>query len=227
MADVPRFLRFDRIDLLCYPGWRSVARRRQIFLNHLRSLKEALKDSLLIHLECAVDRNSYIGFKEYSSLFNHIRNELLPICVSSRRYKLAINLGPNRNAQNSTLSHEHDNHITLLNYLSYPQVTRCRNVSFYFYLCEVNTTLNGRQIAGLHNGIIRDYLTGLPIEAISTWLNQKLDDGIKINGHKQPGTHEQSLQLDVILSKAYVSQLCANLKKVNLFIFCVNQIKIV
>ena len=95
LANLPQFLRFDCVKFNysslnngCAIGNAPIAEKFQSVVNYLQQLK--LNDSNLIHIIGAIDKNNLIDFSDNSQLLDHLRNELLPICGSSRRYKFEI-----------------------------------------------------------------------------------------------------------------------------------------
>ena len=94
------------------------------FIKHLKPLKAALSDLNLLHFDnenygsgFRLDYGS--GFRSRSNLFHHLRNELLPVCGSSRAYKFTIcfeSLETNRAALIESI-------------LQIPQIGRCSNVA--------------------------------------------------------------------------------------------------
>ena len=94
MTNLPQFIRFDNVDFHFKTLFTEhapaipIAEKCQSVVNYLQQLK--LNDSNLIHFNGVIDRNNRSHFSDHSLLLDHLRNELLPICGSSRRYKFEI-----------------------------------------------------------------------------------------------------------------------------------------
>ena len=97
------FLRFRSVtlnynDWLNYDdGFQSIGKRCQLFVTHLKPLKTALSDSTKIEFNADIGSGQiqFVGegqnnFRDPLQLLNHLRNELLPVCDSVRRYEFAI-----------------------------------------------------------------------------------------------------------------------------------------
>ena len=151
MTNLPRFLRFDRVKFN-YRTLRSgyatanlpIAKKCQSVVNYLRRLK--LKDSNLIHFICTIKDNSRSDFSDHSQLIDHLQNELLTICGSSRRYTFGIWFYSDKAS--------HTNLIAEI--LQMPQIDCCSNVKI--------------KLIGFATRPIQ-----LPIESISNWLHQNCD----------------------------------------------------
>ena len=138
------FLRFENV-VLSYrdSGSMSIDKKCHLFLKHLKPLKEAFNDSTKIEF------NAYMGgfqdeFRDPLQLLNHLRNELLPICDSARRYVFAI----------SFFSHEASITAILEAILQMPPINLSTNVEFNF---------NRR------NELLPQFV---PVDAISAWLDR-------------------------------------------------------
>ena len=144
LTDLPQFFRFDRIQLDYQDSAAEalpIAEKCQSVVNCLQPLK--LDDSSLIHFIGAINKNDRNCFSDHSQLLDHLRNELLPICGSSHRYKFEIFLG----------SYEVSSNNLIAQILQLPQIECCLNVEIKLY--------------GL-----RMYLMQFPIDSISNWLHQ-------------------------------------------------------
>ena len=147
MNDLPQFLRFDRVELSyqssVYANALPIAKKCQSVVNYLQRLK--LNDTTLIHFIGFIhqtNRNNFIG---HSQLLDHLRNELLPICGSSRGYKFEI----------FTLDEVSCKDL-IAPILQIPQI----------YCCSyVEISIDGRI----------KYPIQLPIEPISNWLHRNCD----------------------------------------------------
>ena len=102
---LPPFIRFDKVQ--CFYDWscsRSVVlldfppsspaidKKCQMFRKHLQSLKPALNDLNLVRFTGCICEFyfSLSAFKDHFALLKHLRDELLPICDSSRNYEFYI-----------------------------------------------------------------------------------------------------------------------------------------
>ena len=87
LAHLPQFLRFDCVELDYQNTVQTlpIAEKCQSVVNYLKQLK--LNDSSLIHFIVAIKKNKRTHFSNHSQFLDHLRNELLPICGSSRAYK--------------------------------------------------------------------------------------------------------------------------------------------
>ena len=90
LDEIPNFLRFETVNLWYRSSGITIAEKCELFVNYLLWLKMALNDSKLIHLICTVNPNGPNNFKNHFQLLEHVQNELLPICESSRGFKFEI-----------------------------------------------------------------------------------------------------------------------------------------
>ena len=98
MTNLPQFIRFERVEFhyrTLFTGYTTInaptlpiAEKCQSVVNYLQLLK--LDKSNLIHFNGVIDRNNRSHFSNLSQLVDHLRNELLQICGSSRGYKFEI-----------------------------------------------------------------------------------------------------------------------------------------
>ena len=126
LADLPQFLRFDRVELKyqrsVYEYAPSIAEKCQSAVNYLQRIK--LNNSSLIHFIGTIDKNNRSHFSDHSQLLNHLQNELLPTCGSSRRYKFEI----------SFLSDEFSSHTNLIaKILKVPRIDCCSYVDIFLH----------------------------------------------------------------------------------------------
>ena len=92
------FIRFENVKLYyddC--GSQSIDKKCHLFVKHLKPLKAAFNDSTKIEFNADIGRGQIhsVGegqnnFRDQLQLLNHLRNELLPVCDSVRRYEFAI-----------------------------------------------------------------------------------------------------------------------------------------
>ena len=154
LATIPSFLRFDEIKLFYDIGSRPIAEKCLLFGAILLAIKSALNDSNAFTVHAQVKRNmgddfdyDYEPFSNHMELTNHLRDEILPICGSSHRYKFSIRFQAwDSNADTNAIA----------SILRIPQIVRCSNVSFSPHYSHYN-------------------YTKLPINAIIQWLNQADD----------------------------------------------------
>lgn len=155
---MPSFLRFNTVSL-CYETFQnfkfqSIEEKCQSFVNYLLPFKnKALYDTNLISFFGRIHKNDPNAFSCHTQLLDHVRDELLPVCNSSRGYKFEILFYSDINAAT---------HV----------ITSIIKMSLAFDRCT------GLEII-LRAPLISNYewnLSGsVPIEAISNWLNQKCD----------------------------------------------------
>ena len=150
MTNLPHFLRFDRVEfdyrILIGNSTANepIAKKCQSVVNYMQRLK--LNDSNLIHFIGAIDKNNRSHFNDHFQLIGHLRNELLPICSSSRGYKFEINLFSDKASQTNFIAQ----------ILQMPRIDCCTNVEIMF----IGLTLDPMQF---------------PIEPISIWLHRNCD----------------------------------------------------
>ena len=155
LTNLPQFLRFDRVYFHYltiskaisngYPNDNvPIAKTCQFVVNYLQQLK--LNDSNLIHFIVAIEKNNRSYFSDHSQLLDHLRNEFMPICGSSRGYKFEIYL----------VSDEVSHTNIIAQILQMPRIDCCSNV-------EINLP------------IFAILPMQLPIETISIWLHQNCD----------------------------------------------------
>ena len=103
----------------------------------------AVNDSNEIFFSGAINQNSRYEFSNHLTLIKYLRDELLPICDSSRRYKLQIGFDSDKNEGTKVIS----------SVLEMPQIVGCSNVEIGIFRI--------------------DSPVQMPIEKIEEWLNQK------------------------------------------------------
>ena len=150
LANLPQFLRFDCVKL-CYLSSlyaTTIEKKCQSAVDCLQRLK--LNDSSLIHFNGTISKNNPSHFSDHSQLLDHLQNELLPICGSSRCYKFEI--------------YFHSDQVScadlFVKILQIPRIDCCSNVEIKF------------------NGFTWGLPINFPIEPISNWLHRSCD-GIK------------------------------------------------
>ena len=146
LAAFPQFLRFGEVEL-CYnkTSLQSIAEKCHTFVECLQSIQAPLNDSASILICAEIDKEKPSQFGDYSTLLNHIRGELMPICDSSRQYSFFIDFGSDKTQRVNVIE----------SILTIPQIVRCSNI-----LIEVCQGANPLQ---------------LPVKAIAQWLNQTDD----------------------------------------------------
>ena len=120
MNDLPQFLRFDRVELSyissVYANALPIAKKCQSVVNYLQRLK--LNDTTLIHFIGFIHQTNRNNFISHSQLLDHLRNELLPICGSTRGYKFKI----------SCFSDKASHKNLIAEILQMPRIDCCSNV---------------------------------------------------------------------------------------------------
>ena len=117
LAKFPSFLRFDYVLLQYFFGTQSILAKCRFFEECLNSIKPALKDSNNICFQAYINQANPTDFGDHASLVAYLRDRLLPICSSSRRYSFII-------------TSEYGNSATevISSILQFPQVRLCSNV---------------------------------------------------------------------------------------------------
>ena len=187
------FLRFRTItlkysDWLSYDdsGSQSIDKKCHLFVKHLKSLKAAFNDSTKIEFNARIGYGQS-QFTDSLQLLNHLRNELLPVCDSARRYEFTLCF----RLQEASATH------ILKSILQMPPINSSTNVKFNF-----DYTSSGPPI-----------LTRLSVDAISAWLDRPNSNNmvIKCKQHQK-----KPLELRVYLAGVEnVHELFEHLKKVH------------
>ena len=167
----PPFLRFDEVRLQYATGSQSLLAKFRLFESCLESIKPALNDSNKICFVADINRNYPRYFSDHSSVVIYLRDRLLPICGSSRRYEFDITLITSPISLRVRYSEFNGNsaaHV-ISSLLQFPQVRLCSNVSIKL-----------RGYRGYYSTIAR-----LPVEDISNWLTPKNDEGVEIRSKKE------------------------------------------
>ena len=150
----PPFLRLNEVRLEYASGSQSLLAKFRLFEDCLDSIKSALNDSNKIRFDANINRDHPSHFNDHSSLVIYLRDRLLPICGSSRRYNFNIEFDFGNSAVSDVIS-------------SILQISKVRNCS------HVQIDLFG------YNYILS---ARLPVDDISNWLAPKTDDCIGICG---------------------------------------------
>lgn len=128
-----------------------------------------MNDLELIHFICAANRDNEYAFND-STLIEHLRDELLPIFDSPRRYKFNVYYSISKLTINTLIMD------IIASILQLPQIRRCSNVEIARSVICTNWQTFGP----------------VSMEAISNWLNRTRDECMKDGHFTQP---ERLLQL--------------------------------
>ena len=123
-TSVPRFLRFNEVQLSYYEGHESIEEKCRSIESYLQPLKEALKDSNLIKFGGGIDRNDPTTFSDHSKLLNYLNEKFIKIFNSSRGYEFSILLPKEAGAAA----------IVISSIIQMPQISRCANLRFHLWL---------------------------------------------------------------------------------------------
>ena len=149
LKEFPAFLHFGEVYLRYWnesiESSESIEERCQLFGGLLPAIKGALNDSKEIFFGADIDQEDQSEFNDHSALIAYLRDEFLPICDSSRRYKFFINFETDKNSGSEVIS----------SILKMPQVVQCSNVDICLQL--INDPIE------------------LSVGEIAQWLNQKND----------------------------------------------------
>ena len=145
----PQFIRFSDV-ILCYrSSLLAMDAKCKRFIKHLKPLKPALSDMNLLYFDAEINEKFVHDFSSCSNLLHHLRDELLPVCESSRAYKFTIRFQPWEWKANIA--------TTIESILQIPQIGRCPNVALKISSCYISSYSNVQ----------------LPVEAIAQWLHQQ------------------------------------------------------
>ena len=164
--------------------------KQRVFLQNLRVLKPALVDSNLFRFTARVicqrsqSANSSfyfnghfsVHFKDHFAVLEHLRNKLLPICGSSRRYEFRIEILSCDDRHNAAATD------VIESLLQMPQIAVRSNVTIDVLVCCHNI----------------DTLSLLPVEAIAKWLNQTSDEATGVNDQKNTKKQEKFLSIHML-----------------------------
>ena len=123
LAEFPPFLRFEEVRLEYDSGLQSLITKCRLFEDCLNSIKPALKDSNKIRFEAVINQSDPSHFSDHSSVVIYLRDRLLPICNSSRRYVFDISFYSDKNSAANLIS----------SILQISQVQSCSNVSIELF----------------------------------------------------------------------------------------------
>ena len=187
LTSVPRFLRFKEVELFyAYTiGQKSIEEKCRSIENYLQPLKEALKDANSILFDGIIDRDNHTHFSDHSKLLEYLSEQLLKICNSSRGYNFYIFFRAEEAEAEANV---------IKSIIQMPQICRCSTLRFDLW-----------RVPQLQPML-------LPVEAISSWLNRSIGDGMNFIG-RTPTPKEIFLQIFVV-SILNVVEMCDNLAEV-------------
>ena len=189
LTSVPRFLRFNYVELSYNFGEKSIEEKCRSIENYLQPLKEALKDSISIQFYGDIDRNDRTKFSDHSKLLDYLSEHLLKICNSSRGYNFSTYFRTEK-AGAAT--------YVINSIIQMPQICRCSHLRFH--LCCVPKPVL------------------LPVEAISSWLNRSIHDGMNFTCRRTP----KEIFLRIYAAKIQNAvEMCAHLAEACLFYYIV------
>ena len=138
----PAFLRFNDVYMSYSLGLQSIEDKCQLFEGLLPTIREAFNDSKEIYFDGNINQNDKSKFNNHLTLVDYIRDGLLSICDSSRRYKFVINFFSDKNSGAKVIE----------SILKMSQIVQCSNVEIW--LPQMSDPIQ------------------LPIKAIVRWINQ-------------------------------------------------------
>ena len=155
LTSVPRFLRFKEVELFyAYTiGQKSIEEKCRSIENSLQPLKKALKDANSILFDGIIDRDNHTHLSDHSKLLEYLSEQLLKICNSSRGYNFSIYLQPEEAGTGTNV---------INSIIQMPQIYQCSTL--HFDLWPVPQPML------------------LPVDAISSWLNRTIGDGMNSIG---------------------------------------------
>ena len=181
MAIVPKFLRFNEIRLDYESCSESIEEKSDLIESSLAPFSDALKGSKSVQFHGTINGNNRRDrFSNHPQLVNYLRERLLPICNSSRAYHFFIRFFSDKEKAATNV---------ISSILQFPQIKRCSNLFFWFYYLEDQKQL--------------------PVEAISSWLIRKLNDGMEVVGIREEIF--LTIRLDIIQSAV---EICDHLEAV-------------
>ena len=187
LATFPPFLRFNDVLLRYQLGSQLLLAKCSLFEDCLNSIKPALKDSNEICFEANINRAYPSHFSDHSSLLIYLRDRLLPIFDSSRRYEFAIAFGS---------ADENSAAEFISSILQISQVRSCSNVSILLF-SSYDFQLVQFPVA---------------VEDISNWLTPITDDKVEIFGLKK-----ETRFLQIYSKVQNAQEMWEHLKAVNFF----------
>ena len=141
LKEFPVFLRLGEVNLGYWIGSigssESIEERCQLFGGLLPAIKGALNDSKKIFFGAGINQKDRSEFNDHSALIAYLRDEFLPICDSSRRYKFVITFDSDQNSGAKIIS----------SILKMPQVVQCSNVDIWLPRIYVTIELSVVEIA--------------------------------------------------------------------------------
>ena len=155
LKEIPSFLRFNEVLLIYDAGSQSLITKCCLFEDCLNLIKPALKDSNEIFLKATIKQDDPNHFSDHSSVVVYLRDRLLPICDSSRRYVFSIWFTSDENYASEVIS----------SILQISQVRSCSHVQIDLF--------------------VYNWSDRLPVEDISNWLAQNTDDVVEIYGMRK------------------------------------------
>ena len=149
----PPFVRSNEVRLRFDFDSQSLPEKCRLFEGCLDSIRPTLKDANETHFFAEINHEHQNDFSDHSSLLIYLRDRLLPIFGSSRRYEFDIIFeSADENSAAEFIS----------SILQISQVRSCSNVSIALF--------------------DRMYPGRLPVEDISNWLTPITDDKVEIFG---------------------------------------------
>ena len=155
LANLTEFIRFNEVLLFYSRGLQSLITKCHLFEDYLNAIKPALKDANRIYFFAHINSDRPHHFIDHSSVVIYLRDRLLPICDSSRRYVFKIGFGSNENSATKIIS-------------SILQISQVRSFSHVSIVLLPFDNQSAR----------------LPVEEISNWLTPKTVEGAEICGKK-------------------------------------------
>ena len=136
---------------LCYTSLdqKPIAAKCESVKELLLPLTAALNGAKL-RFDERIDRNFLSDFSDHSMLFDHLGNDLLPICNRCLAYEFRLNLLPGERAP-----------VLISSILKMGPVRDCNNVVFELFAAARRTTRT----------------TPLPVETITEWFIQGVEEG--------------------------------------------------
>ena len=145
LTEFPPFLRFNEVLLFYSRGLQSLITKCHLLEGYLNAIKPVLKDSNITHFTALIDYKDQSQFSDNSSVVMYLRDRLLPICDSSRRYEFIISFNSDKNSASELTS----------SILQISQVRSCSHVSIVLF---------GNQSARLPVEEISNWLTPKTVE---------------------------------------------------------------
>ena len=127
LKEFPVFLRFYGVHLPYSIGLRPIEEKCQLFGDLLPEIKGALNDSNEIFFGAGINQKDQSEFYNHSTLIGYLRDEFLPICDSTRRYKFVIDFDSDQNSGSKIIS----------SILKMSQVVQCSNVDICILLLRI------------------------------------------------------------------------------------------